>query len=551
MKNKIFIPLLSVLGLAVGLLLLQACKDFLDKKPISDLTTSNFYTTQADALAALTAAYDPMGWDIQTMGEWEMGDVVGGDADKGSTDDQDFAEILNMQRFNTLASNSELNARWNQAYQGIYRCNLVLERVPPITDPKLTDDLKNRILAEAKFLRAGYNFYLVKAFGSVPIITKVLKPDEVYVSRPANIKENWDQMEQDLTEAATALPLSYSGGDVGRATKGAANALLAKCYIFQSTPGSVFFTSPKWQQAADKTAEIINSGVYSLDPTYIKQFTLEGENGPEAVFEIQAVGGTNGWHLDNQGQALNQWISPRTKEFSGWGFDTPIGPKTVDNYGGNAKSKVNNIVEDFEPGDPRLSMEILQEGDTIFGQRYNYEKDANGQYTKYAPWTRSNYSIRKWLIPESQLSGAANSPLNLKMIRYADVLLWNAEANNELGKTTEALTSLNLVRKRAFDLKKATYAPDHTKPAIQVPNPFSLITETDQAKLRDIIIHERRIELAYEGHRFFDLVRTNRAEAFLNAMGRPFKKGKSDLFPIPQAEIDKNKNLQGHQNPGY
>ncbi len=540
MKINFKLSALSASALFGGFMILQACsEEFLDKKPITDLTTSNFYSSKEDAITALTAAYDPLGWDVPTLSEWQMGDVVGGDTDKGSTDDQDYIQIRQMMLFTTTPDNSELNSRWDQMYQGIYRANVVLERVPEIPVAENDKARMDQVVGEAKYLRALYNFYLVKAFGRVPNITKVLLPTEVFVERPASIAENWTQIETDLTEAAAILPVSWSGGDRGRATKGAAQALLAKAYIFQSTPGSVYFTSPKWQAAADLTQTIIASGTYSLVPDYTSQFTLAGENNPELIFSMQATGGTGGWHNENEGQALNQWITPRTTDFSGWGFSTPIGPNTPEGYAGVANIKVNNIVEAYEPCDPRLKYNILgtDPNDELYGVKYNMQKDPDkpGQY-KFAPWSRSNYNIRKFLIRESELSGAANSPLNVPIIRLADVLLWNAEANAELGNIPAALTSLNAVRDRARTSQTGATCP--------LP-----IATTSKEQLLNTIMDERRRELAFEGHRFFDLVRTNRAEAYLNAMGRPFKKGKNELFPIPQAEMNRNPKLV--QNPGY
>lgn len=527
-KRTVYLSLVAG-GLLAGGVALQACEDdFLDRKPLSNLTTGNFYTSAEDAVAAVNAAYDPLQWDVHSRMDWIFGDVVGGDTDKGSTDDQDYSEILQFQNFTQNAGAPLLMDFWSQLYDGVYRTNLVLERVPPI---EMDEQLKARILGEAKFLRAHYYFTLVKAFGRVPIITKVLNPDEVFVPRPASIAENWEVIEQDLRDAIESLPESYTGANVGRATKGAAQALLAKANLWQSTPegcsSTPWATTDQYQEVVDLTNSIINSGNYRLVEDFESMFLLEGENGPEHIFSVQGVGGTGGWNNDNDGLALNQWLSPRTSDISGWGFSTPLGPNTPDNYGGNPKIKVNNIYEAFEPCDPRLEYSILEPGDKINGLTYD------------ATWSRSGYSIQKFLIPESQLTGAANSPLNITLIRYADVLLWNAEALNELGRTAEALESLNKVRKRARESMAGATCP------------LPIASGVSQAQLRDIIISERRKELAFEGHRFFDLVRTCRASDVLNAMGRPFQVGKNELFPIPQAEIDRNPAMQGDQNPGF
>ncbi|MFD3000167.1 RagB/SusD family nutrient uptake outer membrane protein [Pontibacter toksunensis] len=533
-KRTIYLSLVAG-GLIAGGMTLQACEDeFLDKKPLSELTDASFYASADDALAALNAAYDPLQWDVHSRMSWIFGDVVGGDTDKGSTDDQDYSEILQFQNFTQTAGAPLLMDFWSQLYDGVYRANLVLDRVPLIPAQNIDATLQARIIGEAKYLRAQYYFDLVKVWGRVPIITKVLNPDEVFVARPANISENWDQIEQDLRDAIEVLPVSYTDADLGRATKGAAQALLAKVNLFQSTPegcaNTPYATTDQYQEVVDLTGAVMSSGVYSLDPNFSSIFTLEGENSPEVVFAVQGVGGTGGWNNDNDGLALNQWIAPRTSNFSGWGFSTPIGPVTPQGYGGNPNIKVNNIYEAFEPCDPRLEYSILEPGDII-------DHGAGKVYTYDNTWSRTGYSIQKFLIPEAQLTGAANSPLNIPLIRYADVLLWRAEALNELGRTADAVEAVNMVRARARNSMPGATCP------LPVPAGVS------QAELRDLIILERRRELAFEGHRFFDLVRTCRAESVLRPMGRPFITGQHELFPIPQAEIDRNPALQGDQNP--
>ena len=533
MKINFKISTLSCSALMAGFLMLQACsEDFLDRQPESELTTGNFYQTADDAQAALVAAFDPLQWELTTLNNWQFGDVVGGDTDKGSTDDQDYVQIAQLANFTARGDNSELNFTWEQAYDGVYRSNLVLDRVPAI---EMDETKKNQILGQAKFLRATYYYFLVRTFGRVPNITKELLPSEVNVARAATIGENWTQIEKDLTEAIAVLPASWPAADFGRPTKGAAQALLARVALYQSTPGSPYFTSAKWQQVADLTDAIMASGTYILEPNYQAMFTTAGEKNKEFIFSVQAASGTTGWNNDNEGTALNQWLAPRTTDFSGWGFNTPIGPNTPNGYAGNPKIKVGNIVEAYGTCDPRLKANILgtDPNDELFGIKYNMQKDPDkpGQY-KVNNWSRTGYNIRKYMIPESELgAGGANSPLDVPLIRYADVVLMNAEAYNELGNSAKALTSVNMVRDRARNMVTGATCP--------LP-----ITTTNKDELRDAILNERRLELAFEGLRYFDLVRTNKAEAFLNAMGRPFKKGVNELFPIPQGELNRNPLLE-------
>ncbi|MCF6241458.1 MAG: RagB/SusD family nutrient uptake outer membrane protein [Bacteroidales bacterium] len=477
MKNKLLIILLSI-----GVVFTQSCKDYLDT-PAPDLSDAVYFSNDQAAITALAGAYDPMAWygDMQ-LDDWAIGDVVSDDAEKGGENEGDQPDIQALRTFTANAENSVILGRWQIRYQGINRANKVIEGVSD--NEKISTDVRKQVIAEAKFLRAFYMFELVKVFGGVPIVTKVLSPSEYTAPRNTEA-ECWAQIEKDLKEAAADLPKKserVANNEVGRATWGAAKALLTKAYVFQK----------KWADADATATEIINSGEYQLDPDYGHIFTLDGDNGVESVWDIQ-YGDFNigGWDRDNEGTTV--CIFTRGRDNGGWGFVCPT----------------QNLYDAFETGDPRREFTIIKEGDVLWAGTDDEEEfyiDAQNP---------TGYNSRKHILPASQQGQMSEDPLNWHYIRFAEVLLWQAEARAHNGGDWQ--TPLNLVRAR-----------------VGLP----ATTETDGVKA---VYHERREELALEAHRYWDLVRTGRG----NLMN-----GYTDnkrFFLIPQVEINLNPNLE--QNP--
>lgn len=468
-------------------------EEFLDKKPLARLGAANFYKTESDMLQALTAAYDVLQWqDMFGSIEWYLGDVVSDDAVKGGGGASDGPEILDLEEFRTSPSNPIMANRYRTAYKAIFRANTVLEHIDAVETP-----LKERIRAEAKFIRGLSYFELAKVFGGVPLVLTVLTPDEQRMPR-ASVDETYAQIEKDFSEAAAALPESYGAGDVGRATKGAANGFLAKAYLFHK----------KWAESKAASDAVINSGVYSLLPDYGKIFTPEGENSSESLFEIQHKDYGNGWADQHEGTVITVFQSPRDGEWGGWGFNQPT----------------QEFVNAFEPGDPRKDYTVLMDGEKATradGKTITYNKSSSD--TGY-----NNQKYANHITANAPNQGAADSPQNVRVLRYADILLMNAEAAAELGQEDIARQRLKEVRARVG---------------------LGPITASGQA-LKDAIFQERRVELGLEGHRFFDLARTGRAAAVMRASGKTnFVAGTHELFPIPQGERDINPDLV--QNPGY
>ena len=478
-EAKKTVPVLAALGLV-----LSGCGSLLDKEPTGVESSVNFLKTESQAILATNAVYDAAAWRFsQEIFEWFLGDVVSDDSEKGGESAADWAELQQLKDFRGNAANSISFGRWSEFYQGIYRANVVIERVPTIN---MEAKLRARLVGEAKFLRAFFYFQLVKTFGGVPLITKPLNPNE-YCQARAPIQAVWAQIETDLKEAAEALPekSEYPATEMGRATRGAANSLLAKAYIFQS----------KWAEAMAASATVIQSGEYDLQANYADIFKKANENGIESIFEIQHIQiATSDYGDLNEGQETSIYQGSRNATyFTGWGFNLPT----------------QDFVDEFESNDPRLKATVIFNGDILYEGTPAQQKADNGSST-------TGYAARKYLyeyqpiVPE-----VSNAPANWRSIRFADVLLFHAEAANELGNSTASLESLNRVRKRA------------SMPAVTV---------TGKEDLRKAIYHERRVELGLEGHRFFDLVRQGRAAEVLGKNG--FVAGKHEYFPIPQLELD-------------
>lgn len=496
------------IAILFSLLTMGCSKDYLDKQPQAQILVSNFYQTEANAIAAVNAAYDPMQWN-QTGGtgvynpEFFFGDIVSDDALKGGENDGDIADLQDMVLFNGQASSPSLAGLWSALYQGVYRSNLVILNVPTIT---MSVPLRNRIVGEAKFLRAYYYFYLVRMWGDVPLILKPLAPSEYKQPKVAKSLV-FAQIEKDLAEAAEVLPDNYSAGDVGRATKGAANSFLVKAYVFQSN----------WAKAEPLALSVINSGVYALDSVYKDIFSMGHENSTESIFEIQHSTLGPDWGNGNEGNLFSVMQGGRNSGW-GWGFNCPT----------------QNFVNEFEAGDPRLAATVIFDKDTVnSGIADNSDSPTKMRARKYT-----------LLTGERPTTGDAqsNSPKNRRVLRYADLLLMYAEAAYQNGNETGALDKLELVRARA---RKG--APAGTLP---------LRVSTGNQLLQDIY-HERRVELGLEGIRFFDIVRQGRAAQIMNSTavqndkpGSTFKTGTNEVFPLPQSEIDLSGGVL-KQNNGY
>lgn len=497
MKYKQFI-LKSTFILPVVLLSMAGCKkSFIDDVPLQAQTEAvQFWQTQEDATKAVNAMYgNTRGWLFSAFAAMAVESLGSDDASTGTEpSDGSYFFMNEFDTYTVTSTNDRVFDFWNGMYQEINYCNQVLDNIPAIT---MDESLKARYLLEAKFLRAYSYFRLVRAFGDVPLRLHVPVSASEYNLPRTPKAEVWAAIEQDLTDAA-ALPVSYNGADVGRITKGAALSLHAKVALYQN----------KWAEVKSYTDQVMGLG-YSLYPNFEKMFREEGENCSESIYEIQAAYIAN---ISSNGQYCQIQQARGSFDGNGWGFNTPT----------------QDLVDAYETNDPRRNGSILFRGLT----------SAEGDLI---PLTATNpYYNYKSYTPFSVYAITTGSQQNVRVIRYADVLLMNAEANNELGNNAAALSSLELVRARARDLAIANGAPAGTLPAV---------TTTSQSDLRDAIYHERRVELGMDfDSRYFDVIRQGRAAAIFGPAG--WQSNKNEVWPIPQKEIDNSFGTLT-QNIGY
>jgi hypothetical protein len=373
--------------------------------------------------------------------------------------------------------------------------------------------LRSRILGEARFLRAWYYFMLVNIYGQVPIVLAPLNPAQMQIAQSPAKQIYETVIEPDLMAALKALPPAYSGADVGRATSGAAASLLARVYLYQE----------KWDSSLAYSNLVISSGQYSLMQVYSQNFDALHKNNQESIFEVQMIGGQN----PNVGNALNQWFAPQV--VGGYYCDAPN----------------PNFVNEFEQTaagvyDPRLDYTVGRDS-----MLWN-----NGELFLSSWSPQTGYLTRKYQQPLSQAPVIGQGSCDYLAIRYADVLLFNAEALNELGQTSAAIIPLNQIRKRAREsyLYDSSLKSLDSVPAGLLPD----VAVGSQSQVRFAIIHERRMELGFEFHRFFDLMRyaanPNLGSGYVNPLINRdgvtgFSYSKNSVFPIPQSEMDIDKAL--------
>lgn len=477
--KKIILLLLIIFGSV-------SCQDdFLVLAPLSETNSINFYRNADDMLNAVNAAYAA----LQFNGQYNQGMYAIGEVRSDNTeilDAQSGIDITQIDAFTTISNNGLVNAVWNDHYRGILACNTVIDRVGGVS---MNEDLKKRFTGEAQFLRAVMYFNMVRIFGDVPLVLKETADVESgyeYTRDP--VETVYAQIVKDLTEATTKLPASYTGNDIGRATSGAATGLLAKVYL----------TQRKWNEAAAKAKEVMDSKRYELLANYTDLFKINNENTKESLFEVQYKKG--GFGL---GSPFNNRFAPR---LSGT-YVTTIGA------GSGHNQPTADMATTYEEGDKRISVSFAE----------GYTGD-NKQFVK------TRY-VTKYIDPAPFAGSDADN--NFPVLRFADVLLMRAEALNEISYVAdgEALELLNKIRLRAG------LAP---KTSQELSN---------QQTFRLAIEHERRVELAFENHRWFDLVRTGRAVEVMNEKGFSINTNKL-VLPIPQNQIDINPS-KIKQNPGY
>lgn len=492
MRKLIYI----VIGLA-----LVSCDDFLNKDPLGVVSESSAYVSDTDAQQAIASAYNVLLNYNGYLG-YNQFDIASDDARKGGEGASDGAFMREFSHFTLNSENTIANWIWQRAYLGINRANRVIENVPEI---EMDQSEKERIVAEAKFLRSFHYFLLVTLYGDVPLITdsEVVTTEVERTSKELVL----ELIYEDLKDAIDVLPLRSEllENDLGRVTKGAAQAYLGKVHLYQND----FTEAESWFQ------QVIDSGEYALESDFGRIFHMNGEFGSERIFEINhMISSQHSTTLRNLGT-----IRRGSAGMYGYGFSNPT----------------QDLVDAFEPNDPRLPLTVFANGDILPDGKVG---DVGNSETGYSNMKAYMYE------DETPPSGSAlDSGKNELLLRYGQLLLWYAEASNENGKIDQALDALNEVRERAR----------HGDPNI-LPD----IVTTDSNHLREAIWHEQRVEYAMENERYFDLVRQGRAGEVLRSFakkyntskGANFQDGIHELLPIPQSEIDLSQGVLV-QNPGY
>jgi len=472
---------LVALCLTAGVAATSSCSDILVEDPESIVAPSNFYRTREDALAAVNGVYVELGnrstinrhFTIMTDGVSDDVTITTG------------ADRVSLDLYRHSAQNEVLDEVWPGYYRGVNRANAAIDNVARID---MDAALRARLVNEARFLRAMYYFNLVRWFGDVPLpVTETASLSGLAVERTPEA-EVYAQVEADLRAAIDTLPATYPATDAGRATRGAAQTLLAKVQL----------TRGDYEGARQQLEAVIGSGQYTLFPTYAAVFDIATENQVEHIFMIQHKQGTP----RAAGYMTSYYPVQSTLGFAT--FLPTTGP--------------TGIYDAYEAGDTRKELYIPP--------NVTYRDPLGRSFPTTQPY------VLKYFDADASRSDQDN---NFPLLRYADVLLMYAEVVNEMdGPSGAAYAAINQVRRRAG---LGDLTPGLGKDAF-----------------RDAVLRERRVELAFEGHRWFDLKRTGRLIATMQAHLDQLAAGSTvqpfhQLYPIPQRELDVNPALT--QNPGY
>ncbi|MCC3151959.1 RagB/SusD family nutrient uptake outer membrane protein [Hymenobacter sp. BT770] len=503
------------------LLTAAACqKDPLDQVNPNVPTTASFWKTSDDAVKGVNAAYS----GLQQLGTYRRWLNFAFDTRSDDSFSQSpWGELLDWNRFVQVNYDFEVSQNiWRDHYRAIFRTNQVLDNVPGIAGMDAT--LQKRVLAEARFLRALYYYNLVALYGNVPLVLKAGATLETNAAQ-ATEAQVWDQIIADLKAAQPDLPASYTGTDLGRATRGAATTLLGKAYM----------QNRRWADAQAEFAKVIGT-TYSLTPNYTDNFRHTTENNSESIFEVQfnddKLGGNDGDDATSSegGQRSQFWGAPNAGGF----VDAEVRPWVVNEF----------LKEGTVSGqrDPRLAATVFYNR-RLFATTLPLDADTlvygRGFLARYAgnARDRSRTYWRKYQTDYYRNFENFDSPINQRVMRYADVLLLQAEALNETGNTAGAVPLINQVRQRAG------LAP-------------LVAANFTQATLRTQLMHERVTELTGEEQRWFDLKRWGllESQAGIDQLKArddhfsTFQLNKSRLLPLPRTDVDL---LRLTQNPGY
>jgi hypothetical protein len=506
MKNNFFKILILISAVSIQ----SSCKKFIETSPQDSysITDLDYLKSESDYRTMAISVYTPTQWLNQVV---PIGDIASDNAVTGGENASDVVPLQQIDDYTHIPVNSVLTEIWQSAYEGINRANYMHQyKATNLAGQTVNFAGKEALYGEIYFMRAYYYFTLVKMFGGVPLfVDKRLTLSENKALQRSKKADVYAQIEKDLTAAIPVLPAVQA--QKGRITKYAAQALLGKIYLYQN----------KFTEAAAVLENVIGSNAFSLVSNYGSIFLKAGENGSESVFEIQYSNASPyfNWAYEKRGQGNYAVQQCGVRGLNG-SADMPYAA------GWSTNLPTLNLANAYAAGDKRKSVTALDI------EAYKNANPSYGITYQIAPYKNTGLYNQKYLPRKGETSGQVelNYGNNQRIIRYSDVLLMAAEANNKAtaANDTKAQTYLNLVRRRAFGVADASYD----------------VTSTGTT-LYDAVLNERRLELAMEGDRFFDLVRTGKASSVL---GSKFVVGKHEVFPIPQAEID----ISGlSQNPNY
>lgn len=553
MKLKIF----TCVAMSVVMMSTACKKSFLNSPPLGELSKDQL-AEKSGVETVIIGAYSVLNGQIDQVSNafnspasnWSFGDVTSDDAYKGGGGTGDQNNIHKMETFTIDATSLDAQRKWMACFEGINRANEAIKLIKAATG--YDETLRAQRIAEMRFLRGHFYFDLKKIYNRIPYIDEnTASKDDYYVSNETlSSDEMWKKIEDDFKVGTTVLPVVQA--QPGRPTQYAAWAYLAKAYVFQK----------KWTDAIAATNEVITKGNYSLMPNFSDTFTPENDNGREIVFAVQ--------HSINDGStnSYNGSIGDRLFPIGGpywpgaqYGFLRPS-QNLVNAYKTTAAGlPVGNNVDltATDPVDPRIDHTMARQGIPFLDLPEPYTTAWVRDVATYGP-----YSLKKRLVSPLSTHWLRVNPytndLNYYVIRYADVLLWRAEAAIMTGDLETGRQYINQIRRRARDGKKVqklTGGDAATYVVAEYSTPF-----TNQTEAMSALKMERRLEFALEGHRFFDLVRWGEAATVINsylAVEKTkrsyltianFVAGKNEYQPIPQNEIDLSKGAL-KQNPGY
>jgi len=541
----------------IGILLTSCSDEFLEIEPNGELTEDQVSAPE-NVEALVISAYSILNGQgneasnafNSPASNWSFGDVLSDDAYKGGGGTGDQNQIHRMEIYTTDPQIRDVEQKWAVLFEGVKRANTVLEILANSTE--ISEELKTQRTAEMRFLRGHFYFELKKLYNRIPYIDE---QGNYLANTQITPEQVWTKIEDDFNAAFTVLPDAQA--DPGRPTKWAAEAYLCKTYLYQQ----------KWSEADAAATEVINNGGYSLEPNFNEVFLPENDNGPEVIFAIQ-YSINDGSPRNYNGSIGDRLMPPGGPRYPGYGFFRPT-QNLVNSYKTDANGLpwLDNVdVTDANTVDPRLDVTVGRPGIPYKDLGILYEDSWARDLATYGP-----YGPKKRVMSANDPNYLASWPYvtatNYYIIRYADLLLWKAEAAIELGNLESGRMYINMVRNRA---RTGNYIQnlDNTGDAgnyfIRAYN--TAFTTRDEAITA--LRAERRVEMAHEGHRSFDLVRWGIAADVINAYilkekiergylnGATFVAGKHEYMPIPQSQIDlggtdESGKPLNTQNPGY